>query len=142
MKIILSFLLFIFITPSAYACWAPNCYGAVGFDPKTGQSSSFVDYPRGSDAEDMIKKDCPGCEYMIFNNTCGTIVYSRLHDFVLTYYGSSERDVQIAAMNACRNKIKNIGLKKTSQDKRKSRVRSNEESDCKVAVLACTYRVY
>ncbi|MDF5912948.1 hypothetical protein P4W15_16325 [Morganella morganii] len=44
MKVLFGCFLFIFMSASGYACWAPNCYGAVGFDPKTGQTSAGTDY--------------------------------------------------------------------------------------------------
>ena len=76
MKVLFGCFLFIFMSASGYACWAPNCYGAVGFDPKTGQTSAGTDYSTAREAEQALKEDCPSCEYMTFNNSCGTIVYS------------------------------------------------------------------
>ncbi len=139
---LLSCLLFLFMIPSGYACWAPNCYGAVGFSTETGQTSAFTDYGTEYDAESMLKKDCPSCEYMTFNNGCGTIVYSRLHNFTQTFYGRFERDLEAHAIDECHSKVRKIGLNKTSNDKRRSRVRTNEQQDCKIVVLACTFRSY
>ena len=142
-KIILSSLLFVFTTtPSHASCWAPNCYGAVGFDKNTGQTSYATDYPTEHQAREILQKDCPGCTYLTFNNSCGAIVFSEKHNFTLTFYGPYERDLTAHSLGECRTKINNIGLNETRNDRRRSRVRSNAESDCKVAVLACTYRVY
>ncbi|ROJ29555.1 DUF4189 domain-containing protein [Morganella morganii] len=142
MKVLFGCFLFIFMSAPGYACWAPNCYGAVGFDPKTGQTSAGTDYSTAREAEQALKEDCPSCEYMTFNNSCGTIVYSRRYDFTGTYYGGSDRDLRSYALTQCEEKINDINLNKTRNDKRRSKVRSLAETDCKITVLACTYRVY
>ena len=126
-------------------CWVPNCYGAIGFDPKTGNGAAYVDYTSANEAWRAVVKKCPGCENskgLTFNNGCGVLVYSPSHDFVVSYYGGQLRDLEIQAVNACYSEIRATGLNKTSGDKRRSRVRTNESGTCEVVVSACTYRVY
>ncbi|MGG4774232.1 DUF4189 domain-containing protein [Paenalcaligenes sp. Me52] len=137
-----SLLFFLMATPSHATCWAPNCFGAVGFDPNTGQTSYATDYPTEYQVKEVLQKDCPSCTYLTFNNACGAIVFSEKHNFSLRFYGSYERDLTAHALGECRTKINEIGLNESRNDRRRSRVRSGVESDCKIAVLACTYRMY
>src|SRR5699024_11010227 len=57
-------------------CWAPNCYGAIGFDTKTGNRAAYVDYTSANEAWRAVVKKCPGCENskgLTFNNGCGVL---------------------------------------------------------------------
>ncbi len=142
MKKILICMIILVAAPISYAadCWLPNCYGAIGFDKKTGQTSSGVDYPVANRATNAVKKDCPGCHVFEFQNTCGMLTYSRSHNFIRETYGGNYYDLKSYAINDCYRQIERIGFGKTKEDKRVSRHRTNEKGTCEVVVSACTSR--
>lgn len=144
MKKILACMIIIFCASLSYAenCWTPNCYGAVGFDKKTGQTHSGVDFPAGGRATNYVKKECPGCHVFEFYNTCGILTYSKSHNFIRETYGQDYNSLKSYAMNDCYNQIEAIGFGKTRGDRRVSTRRTNEKGSCQIVVGACTTRQY
>lgn len=131
----------LFLGSLAYAqCDLPNCYGVVGFDRRTGKTTSKVDYSNINTANAAAKKECPSCEIVPFKETCAAIAYSNTHNILVYETAWFEDMVQEDALASCNRKIKEIGFSKVGTDRRRSYRQHGEQGVCNIVVKGCTKR--
>lgn len=149
MKKIISIIFFgIFSTAAMADCYAPNCYGVVGFDPIEKKPHYSTNYPSVSSAKQDLLRDYPNTEHIsAFVNGCGAVVYSPTHDMVFSWYSDNDRNddtVKNSALRDCYNTVNKIQKEKYSGDKRRSkrRLAEKDQGQCIVAAHVCTSRSF